>query len=116
MDYFDEKPEKIFANQYSEQQILASGNASQNIDSINSRCTALENIKMMTQKELPKKNAKIQGIEKLLMSLDSESDTQVINTNQNLDKKQVEEELVGRYSIRERKETNSTIPMFQAQT
>ncbi|CAG8442744.1 16305_t:CDS:2 [Acaulospora colombiana] len=41
MDYFDEEPEKRFANQYSEQQILASGYANQNIGTINSRCTTL---------------------------------------------------------------------------
>ncbi|CAG8709535.1 1634_t:CDS:2, partial [Scutellospora calospora] len=41
MDYFDEEPEKRSANQYSEQQILASGNANQNIGTINSHCTTL---------------------------------------------------------------------------
>ncbi|CAG8748202.1 521_t:CDS:2, partial [Dentiscutata heterogama] len=96
-----------------EQQILASGNANQNIGTINSHCTALGKRQNDNSEGTPKGKRQDTGDRETInepveTTDDPESDTQTINTKQNLDEKQVEEELVRRYSFRERKETNYT--------
>ncbi|CAG8791021.1 6634_t:CDS:2, partial [Cetraspora pellucida] len=96
-----------------EQQILASGNANQNIGTINSHCTALGKCQNDNSEGTPKGKRQDTGDRETInepveTTDDPESDTQTINTKQNLNEKQVEEELVRRYSFRERKETNYT--------
>ncbi|CAG8734980.1 31575_t:CDS:2 [Racocetra persica] len=97
MDSFDEEPEKRSANQYSEQQILASG-------AINSHCTTLGKRQNDDSEKTPKEKRQDTGDRKTInepveITDDPESDTQAINTEQNLDKKQVEEELAIRHAL-----------------